>query len=114
VVAQYRAEGFRFALDDVGEGHSTLEVLTAANPEFIKIARSLAVGVDEDGPRSAVRALVTFAQSSGTDLIAEGLETDAQIETVLRLGVQFGQGFGLALPQQAVMATPQRKRVTVA
>src|SRR5207245_8246675 len=41
VLADYRAEGFRFAVDDVGEGHSTLEVLAAAAPEFIKIARSL-------------------------------------------------------------------------
>ena len=41
VLASYRLHGVRFALDDVGEGHSTLELLAAANPEFIKIARSL-------------------------------------------------------------------------
>ena len=65
VLAEYRAAGFRFALDDVGEGHSTLEVLTCAKPEFIKIARSLSIGVELPGPRSAVQALVTFAESSG-------------------------------------------------
>ena len=62
MLGAYRAEGFRFALDDVGEGHSTLEVLSGANPEYIKIARSLAISVESPGPRSAVQALVTFAR----------------------------------------------------
>ena len=47
----YRAGGFRFALDDVGGGHSTLEVLTAANPEYIKVARQ--PGVQRRGRRTA-------------------------------------------------------------
>ena len=41
VLASYRAEGIRFALDDVGEGHSTLELLAASASEFLKLGRSL-------------------------------------------------------------------------
>lgn len=101
VLAAYRAEGFRFALDDVGEGHSTLEVLTTANPEYVKVARSLACSVEAAGPRSAVQALVTFADSSGAKLVAEGLETDEQIQRVLELGIVLGQGYGIAPPRAA-------------
>jgi diguanylate cyclase (GGDEF)-like protein/PAS domain S-box-containing protein len=99
VVTAYRTEGFRFALDDVGEGHSTIEVLTCANPEYIKIARSLSVGAESAGPRSAVQALVTFAASSGATIIAEGLETDAQVRTIRDLGITLGQGYVLGSPQ---------------
>jgi len=101
VVGRYRDEGFRFALDDVGEGHSTIEVLTYANPEFIKIARSLSVGLDSAGPRSAVQALVTFGDSSGATLIAEGLETDQQIRLIRELGITMGQGYALGTPGTA-------------
>ena len=101
VLAAYRAEGFRFALDDVGEGHSTLEVLTTANPEYLKVARSLACSVQSPGPRSAVQALVTFADSSGAKLVAEGLETDEQIQRLVELGILLGQGYGVAPPRAA-------------
>ncbi|MBV8529020.1 MAG: diguanylate cyclase, partial [Candidatus Dormibacteraeota bacterium] len=101
VLGAYRSEGFRFALDDVGEGHSTLEVLTTANPEYIKVARSLACSVEAAGPRSAVQALVTFADSSGAKLVAEGLESEEQISRVLELGILLGQGYGIAPPRPA-------------
>jgi diguanylate cyclase (GGDEF)-like protein/PAS domain S-box-containing protein len=99
VVSAYRAEGFRFALDDVGEGHSTIEVLTCASPEYIKIARSLSVGVDSPGPRSAVQALVTFGVSSGATIIAEGLESDAHVRMIRDLGITLGQGYAFGPPR---------------
>jgi len=98
VLADYRSEGFRFALDDVGEGHSTLEVLAAANAEFIKIARSLTEGVDQPGSRSAVLALLRFAETSGADVIAEGISDAALVESMKLLGVRYGQGYALGLP----------------
>lgn len=99
VVAAYRREGFRFALDDVGEGHSTIEVLTCANPEYIKIARSLSVGVESAGPRSAVQALVTFGASSGATIIAEGLENDLHVRMIRDLGIKLGQGYVFGSPR---------------
>jgi diguanylate cyclase (GGDEF)-like protein/PAS domain S-box-containing protein len=105
VVAAYRAEGFRFALDDVGEGHSTIEVLTCANPEYIKIARSLSVGVDSPGPRSAVQAMVTFARSSGAAIIAEGLETDTHVRMIRDLGIALGQGYVFGSPRTGEQLT---------
>jgi EAL domain-containing protein (putative c-di-GMP-specific phosphodiesterase class I) len=99
VLAEYRDHGFRFALDDVGEGHSTLEVLAAAEAEYIKIARRLAENVQEAGPGAAVRAIVTFAESSGATTIAEGISRLSMVDLMLDLGVRYGQGFALGLPE---------------
>lgn len=101
VLKVYRAEGFRFALDDVGEGHSTFEVLAAAEPEYIKLARYLTVDSAMGGRRAMVRALVEFGQSGGAELIAEGIETDAQLDTMRTMGVEFGQGWLLGRPAYA-------------
>jgi len=101
VIATYRTHGFRFAIDDVGEGHSTLEVLASANPEYIKVARSLTISCDRVGPRSAIHAVVAFAQSSGARIIAEGIEDERHCETMASLGVDLGQGWHLGKPAPA-------------
>jgi EAL domain-containing protein (putative c-di-GMP-specific phosphodiesterase class I) len=100
VLAEHRRHGFRFAIDDVGEGHSTLEVLAAAAPEFIKVARGLMVAAADPGACSAIRALVAFARSSGAEVIAEGIESDAERRLMLELGVELGQGFALGQPRE--------------
>jgi len=105
VLASYREHGFRFALDDVGEGHSTLEVLTAARPEFVKIARSLVQGVDSNASVAAIRATVEFARATDATVVAEGVETETEARLMERLGVGCGQGwlFGrpMLLPSRA-------------
>jgi diguanylate cyclase (GGDEF)-like protein len=100
VLASHREHGFRFAIDDVGEGHSTLEVLAAAAPEYIKVARSMMIGARQAGARSAIRALVAFARSSGAEVIAEGIESEAERVLMLQLGVELGQGFALGQPRE--------------
>ena len=98
VVDTYRREGFRFAVDDVGEGHSTLEVLAATAPEFVKVARSLVVAVSSRGSRAAIRALVAFAQETDAQVVAEGIETANLAESMGRMGVGLGQGWHLGRP----------------
>ncbi|MGI8608451.1 MAG: EAL domain-containing protein [Candidatus Dormibacteria bacterium] len=105
VLQAYRSEGFRFAMDDVGEGHSTFEVLAAAEPEYIKLARYLTTESAMGGRRAMVRALVEFGLSGGGDLIAEGIETDAELETMRAMGVAFGQGWLLGRPER--FGTPE-------
>jgi diguanylate cyclase (GGDEF)-like protein len=105
VIATYREAGFRFAIDDVGEGHSTLEVLASSNPEYIKVARSLTIACDRVGPRSAIHAVVAFARSSGAGVIAEGIENQQHLEVIASLGVDLGQGWHLGKP----MAAPGRE-----
>ena len=98
VLAAYRAAGFRFAIDDVGEGHSTLEVLAAGEPEFVKLARSLTVSSHLLGHRSAIRAVVAFARSSGATIIAEGIEEEHQAEIMTAMHINHGQGWWLGRP----------------
>ncbi|HEY0410497.1 MAG TPA: GGDEF domain-containing protein, partial [Candidatus Dormibacteraeota bacterium] len=100
VLRAYRSHGFRFALDDVGEGHSTFEVLAAATPEFLKVAGSLVRRVDALGPRGAIEALDAFATTTGAEVIAEGLETSESAAILRRLGVTLGQGFALGRPAE--------------
>jgi diguanylate cyclase (GGDEF)-like protein len=98
VLAAYREQGFRIALDDVGEGHSTLEVLATALPEYVKIARSLTMTTDRPGSAAAIEAAVAFARSTRTTVIAEGVETEAAACAMQNLGVHLGQGWHLAPP----------------
>ena len=101
VLASYRAQGFRFAVDDVGDGHSTLEMLAAAVPEFVKISGRLTRGASGVGPRSAIRAVIAFAAECGARVVAEGIETAADRELMCELGIELGQGFGLERPAVA-------------
>lgn len=99
VLAAYRDEGFRFAIDDVGVGHSTLEVLAAAQPEFVKIGQQLTANVARPGPRAAIEAVVAYANALGSHVIAEGIEDDYQLRLMRELGCHMGQGFALGHPQ---------------
>jgi diguanylate cyclase (GGDEF)-like protein len=98
VVNSHRSEGFRFAIDDVGEGHSTLEVLAATEPEFIKVARRLVVEAANRGGRAAIRAVVAFASEIGADVIAEGIEHVETADYLRQLGVNYGQGYAFGRP----------------
>ena len=98
VVAAYREHGVRFAIDDVGEGHSTLQVLATAVPEFVKVARSLVAAPAESGRGAALQAVVAFAASSGAVVIAEGIETEAEARRVRDTGIALGQGTWLGPP----------------
>ena len=98
VLGEYRDHGFRFAIDDVGDGHSTLEVLAAGTPEYVKIARRLTASCEEPGSRAAIRAVVAFAQSLESMVIAEGIESQEQARTMLELGCHMGQGYALGRP----------------
>jgi len=98
VLQAYRGHGFRFALDDVGEGYSTFEVLATATPEFIKISSELTRWAHRLGPQAVIRSLVTFGEATSTQLIAEGIESQTDAERMRELGVTLGQGFALGRP----------------
>jgi len=98
VLASYRAEGIRFALDDVGEGHSTLELLAASGSEHLKLGRSLTMTSSRVGSRAAMDATMAFARASGSTVIAEGVENEFVADLMKAAGIQLGQGFGLGKP----------------
>jgi diguanylate cyclase (GGDEF)-like protein len=112
VLASYREHGFQFALDDIGEGHSTLELLAAAVPEFVKVAKSIAQNCVERGARAVVEATVAYARSSGSTVIAEGIEDEETADRLAELGVTAGQGYWLGRPQEMDLGDAARGEAT--
>jgi diguanylate cyclase (GGDEF)-like protein len=99
IAAELRARGFRIAVDDAGAGHASMRVIAELRPEFIKVDRSLITAIDADRARRAlVVALLSFSGHIGARVIAEGIETQREKETLQSLGVQFGQGWLLGRP----------------
>jgi EAL domain-containing protein (putative c-di-GMP-specific phosphodiesterase class I) len=94
-----RARGARLAVDDMGAGYSGLRQITTVHPTYLKLDRSLVSGIDGDDERAAlVQALAGYSTQVGSLLVAEGVETAAELRTIRRLGVPLVQGFYLSRP----------------
>jgi EAL domain-containing protein (putative c-di-GMP-specific phosphodiesterase class I) len=94
-----RARGAMVAVDDAGAGYASFRHIVRLRPDVIKIDLSLIRGIDSDPVcQSLVTALVAFAIGTGSGLVAEGVETRAELDTLVGLGVPSAQGFLLAEP----------------
>ncbi len=97
-----RALGFSISVDDAGAGYASLQCLAEVHPEWLKIDLSLVRGCDGDEVRRClITSLVTFADSAGVKLVAEGIETADELMMVRQLGVRYGQGFYFGRPVEA-------------
>lgn len=95
----YRNQGFKIAIDDAGSGYSGLTTIAQLQPEYIKIDKSLIQNIHKDPvKRALVETTVTFADKIGAQIIAEGIETNAQAVCVKDIGVHYGQGYFIARP----------------
>jgi diguanylate cyclase (GGDEF)-like protein len=98
----YVQQGFRIALDDFGAGHSGLVTLVTCAPHFLKLDMSLAREIHRHAYKQhLLKSLVAFAGSVDAALIAEGVETWDELETLARFGVRYAQGFLLGRPAPA-------------
>ena len=98
-IAPLRERGARLAVDDAGAGFASLRHIVLLDADFIKIDASLTRDLDTNSARRAMAsALISFAAETGAVVIAEGIEHEAECETLQRLGAMFGQGFLLAKP----------------
>lgn len=94
-----RATGARIAVDDAGSGYAGLEHILHLRPEVLKLDRVLVQGVaHHTGRRAMCEAMVQFTRRTGSSLVAEGVETEADLETLRGLGVDLAQGFLLGRP----------------
>ena len=106
-IAPLRERGARLAVDDTGAGYAGLRHLIALAPEIVKLDRSLTSGVDRDPARRALAgALVHFGRDIGAHVVAEGVETDSELEVLRALEVPWGQGYRIARPQSLVDVLP--------
>lgn len=105
-LGQLRSIGVQLAIDDFGTGHSSLAYLKRFPVDLIKVDRSFVMGLGhEQKDAGIVRVLVGFAATLGMALIAEGVETAAQVTRLLEIGCTKGQGYYFARPQDAASMT---------
>ncbi len=98
-LAPLRQRGLRVAVDDMGAGYSSLRHILQIRPDLIKLDISLSQGIDRDPARRALTsALISFCREIGSELVAEGVETEEQLQMLRSLGVNLVQGFLLGRP----------------
>jgi diguanylate cyclase (GGDEF)-like protein len=98
-MAPLHARGARLAVDDIGAGYSGLSQIATVRPSYLKLDRSLVRGIDaDDGRAPLISALASYAERSEMLLVAEGMESAAELRTLIELGVPLAQGFFLARP----------------
>ncbi|MDN2700600.1 GGDEF domain-containing protein [Janthinobacterium sp. SUN176] len=98
-VLHYRNMGFQIAIDDLGEGFSSLRLWSELRPEYVKIDMHFIQGINNDPVKlQFVRSIQEIAEKSGTLVIAEGIEAQTELLVLRDLGVAFGQGYHLGRP----------------
>lgn len=104
-LAPFRSRGLRIAVDDAGAGFASMRHILHLHPDIIKLDRSLIAGINQaPGQRALGAAMVEFTQQMRAQLVAEGIESEAELNEVRRLGMYAGQGYLLDRPT----ADPQK------
>lgn len=99
IVRDCNQRGFRFALDDFGTGYSSLTYCRQLPVQTLKIDRSFVADMLSDpSDRAIVQGVIGLARAFRRRVIAEGVETDAQIDALARLGCDHAQGYGISPP----------------
>lgn len=92
----------RVAIDDAGAGYASMQHVVEVRPDLVKLDISLVRGIDADRARQAlVAGMRYFADETNCVMLAEGVETEAELTTLERLGVVLGQGYLLGRPAAA-------------
>ena len=102
-LARWRQAGHLLALDDYGTGYAAAATALAIQPHIIKLDRALIASIDrEAGKQSVVRSIRVWTQELNIRLVAEGIETEAELAWLQDLGCDYGQGFLLGRPAPAL------------
>ena len=109
VLRDCRQIGVRVALDDFGSGFSSLSILRTLPIDILKLDNALLSGLAESPQaRAVVQAVTGVADALGLDVVAEGIETDDQLEICRSLGCRYGQGYLLGVPAPAAEMVAHR------
>lgn len=94
-----RERGFKIALDDLGEGFSSLRLWSDVRPDFVKLDKHFVTGIDKDPVKlQFVRSLKQIAEKSNAIIIAEGIEHRAELLILKEMGICLGQGYFIGRP----------------
>ena len=113
ILAPLRKQGLRLAVDDAGAGYASLRHILQLQPDLIKLDRSLIHNLHRnDAELALAKALVTFAESTGAEIIAEGVESKGELDALMELGVTLAQGYLLARPGPLSVGGKARHKAT--
>ncbi len=106
-VHHYRELGFSIAIDDLGSGFSGLKLWSEIKPDIVKIDRYFVSEVYADPTKRAfVRNIVSLAKATGARIVAEGIETQEELQLCQELGADYGQGYLLGRPSARLQWPP--------
>ncbi|MDR2593416.1 MAG: GGDEF domain-containing protein [Fibromonadaceae bacterium] len=101
-IEHYRKQNYGIAIDDVGSGYSGLNVINDIKPDIIKLDMNLIRNIDKDETKQFLcKAMIGFGKNAEIKIIAEGIETEEELQMLIKLGVDFGQGYFLGIPRKS-------------
>ncbi len=110
VVAGLRAAGVEVALDDLGEGFSSLRLWSEVKPAFVKIDKHFISGLHQDPHKlQFVRSIKLLAEGAHSMVIAEGVESTSELAVLKDLGVRYAQGYLIGRPSPVPVRMPPRE-----
>lgn len=113
-ITHYQKQNFKIAIDDFGAGYSGLSRVCALRPNYIKLDMAIVRDIHEFANKSSlVSGIVKFCKEMDIALIAEGIETEAELDTLIRLGVDYGQGYYLGRPQENFAEPPVELKLAI-
>ena len=108
IVDELKKMGFNIAIDDAGAGYSSLQAIAELRPKYLKFDMVLVRDIDKDFiKQELLKTLIDFANKTDSIVIAEGIETRAEYDTVKALGVHYAQGYYFARPAPQFIETIQ-------
>lgn len=100
-IRHYKSQGYNIAVDDAGSCYSGLNLICDIVPHYLKLDILLIHGIHKDATKYAmVKSMVEFADLANIQLVAEGIECEEELKTLLKLGVHNGQGYFLRKPDE--------------
>ncbi|SHI17865.1 diguanylate cyclase (GGDEF) domain-containing protein [Sporobacter termitidis DSM 10068] len=113
-IEHYKTQNYKIAIDDAGAGYSGLNLITDVHPHYIKLDMKLVRDIDRDAyKKSLVKSLYDFCCLTDVALIAEGIETEAELRALIEIGVHYGQGYYIQYPQHDIAEIDKRVIETI-
>lgn len=106
ILQSYREHGFKYALDDVGTGYSSLRVLSELEPDIVKLALEFSIGVSQDAAKQRVaRSVAQMAADMGAVALAEGIENEEDFLFLSSIGYELFQGYYFGKPESKPLSS---------
>ncbi|MDD2972929.1 MAG: EAL and GGDEF domain-containing protein [Lachnospiraceae bacterium] len=103
VLCHYKKPKYEIAIDDLGSCYSGLNLMCTIQPHFLKIDMQIVHGLNQNRNKYAlIKSLSEYATLTNTQLIAEGIETVEELETLIQIGIHYGQGYLLGRPAEEI------------